>query len=265
MSSREMPKVVCVRSLVPKREELGLFGDLIGGEGGARQLDHGAHHVVDLRALLLEDLVGHAANDGRLVAHLLDGADERDHDLGMRIAALGLDCDRGLDDGARLHLGDLRERDAEAASAQPEHGVQLVQLFHASQQRAQFLELGRARLGVFKVLDFDQQVLALGQELVQRRIDGADGDGQRLHRLEEAGEVGALHGQQLLEGRAAVLLVVGQDHGAHVLDAVFGKEHVLGAAEADAFERRMRGPFWRRAGCRRWREHAGGEPDRPSP
>ncbi len=59
--------------------------------------------------------------------------------------------------------------------------------------------------------------------------------GQRLHGLEEAGEVGALHGQQFLESRAAILLVVGQDHGAHVLNAVFGKEHVLGAAEADAF------------------------------
>ena len=59
--------------------------------------------------------------------------------------------------------------------------------------------------------------------------------GQRLHGLEEADKVGALHGQELLEGGAAVLLVVGQDHGAHVLDAVLGKEHVLGAAEADAF------------------------------
>ncbi len=123
-----------------------------------------------------EDFVGHAANDGGLVAHLLDGADERDHDLGMRIAALSLDRDRGLDDGARLHLGDLRERDAEAASAQPEHGVLLVQLFHASQQRPQLLELGRAGLGVFKVLDFDQQVFTFGKELVQRRIEQANGD-----------------------------------------------------------------------------------------
>ena len=31
------------------------------------------------------------------------------------------------------------------------------------------------------------------------------------------------------------LLVGGEDHGAHVVDAVFGKEHVLCAAEADAF------------------------------
>ncbi len=134
-----------------------------------------------------------------------------------------------------LHLGDLGEGDAQAASAQSEHGVLLVQLLHPRQQRAQFLELGRAGLGVFQVLDLHHQILALGQELVQRRIDGADGDRQRLHGLEEADKVGALHGQQLLERRAAILLVVGQDHGAHVLDAVFGKEHVLGAAQADAF------------------------------
>ena len=59
--------------------------------------------------------------------------------------------------------------------------------------------------------------------------------GQRPHRLEEADEVGALHGQQFLERGAAILFVVGQNHGAHVLDAVLGKEHVLGAAQADAF------------------------------
>ena len=58
--------------------------------------------------------------------------------------------------------------------------------------------------------------------------------GKPLHGLEEAGKVGALHGQQLFERRAAVLFVLSQDHGAHVLDAVFSKEHVLGAAEADA-------------------------------
>jgi hypothetical protein len=28
-------------------EELGIFGNLVGSEGGARQLDHGAHDVID--------------------------------------------------------------------------------------------------------------------------------------------------------------------------------------------------------------------------
>ena len=77
-----------------------------------------------------------------------------------------------------LHLGDLGERDAETAAAQPEHRILLVQLFNACQQRTQLLELGRAGLGIFEVLDFDQQVFPLGQELVQRRIEQANGDGQ---------------------------------------------------------------------------------------
>ena len=42
-------------------------------------------------------------------------------------------------------------------------------------------------------------------------------------------------GSSFLSAARRVLLVVGENHGAHVLDAVFGKEHVLSAAEADAF------------------------------
>jgi len=39
MSSREMPNVVCVSRWF-QAEELGLFGNLVGGQGSARQLDH---------------------------------------------------------------------------------------------------------------------------------------------------------------------------------------------------------------------------------
>ena len=49
MSSREMPKVVCVRSLVPKLKNSASFRDLIGHQRSARQFDHGADHVLDLR------------------------------------------------------------------------------------------------------------------------------------------------------------------------------------------------------------------------
>ena len=45
----------------------------------------------------------------------------------------------------------------------------------------------------------------------------------------------ALHRQQLGERGAAALLVVGEDHLAHGDDAVAVEEHMLGAAEADAF------------------------------
>ena len=79
----------------------------------------------------------------------------------------------------------------------------------------------------------DEQLLDVGEELVQRRVEQADGDGQAVHRLEDALEVGAL---QLLElGERLVFLdrAVGEDEPLHERQAV-AEEHVLGAAEADA-------------------------------
>ena len=83
--------------------------------------------------------------------------------------------------------------------------------------------------------DIDHQVFAARQELVQRRIERADGDRESVHRAEDADEIVALHGQQFLQRRAAILFVVGQNHGAHVRNLLLAEEHVLGAAQADAF------------------------------
>ena len=70
---------------------------------------------------------------------------------------------------------------------------------------------------------------------MQRRIEGADGDRESVHGAEDADKVRALHGQEFLEGLAAVLLVIGENHGAHVRNFLLAEKHVLGAAEADAF------------------------------
>ncbi len=94
-----------------------------------------------------------------------------------------------------MHLGDLRERDAQAAAAKAEHGVGLVQLLNPRQQRTKLVQLGRLGIGVFEVLNFHQQIFPRRQELMQRRIEQADSYRQRFHALEQAGEVGALHGQ----------------------------------------------------------------------
>ena len=59
--------------------------------------------------------------------------------------------------------------------------------------------------------------------------------GKSVHGAKDADEIVALHGQQLAQRGAAVFLVVGENHGPHVRQTVFGKEHVLGAAQADAF------------------------------
>jgi hypothetical protein len=50
-----MPKVVWVRSLVPKEKNSAVLGDLAGAQRGARQLDHGADHDSRPGALLLGD------------------------------------------------------------------------------------------------------------------------------------------------------------------------------------------------------------------
>ncbi len=69
---------------------------------------------------------------------------------------------------------------------------------------------------------------------MERRIDGADHDREAVHGFEQAGEIAALHAQELGQGLAAILFGVAQDHGLHVRQPVLGEEHVLGAAQADA-------------------------------
>ncbi len=76
-------------------------------------------------------------------------------------------------------------------------------------------------------------LLVVGQELMQRRIEGPDGYGVPLHRAEQPREVLPLEGKQLGQGGLAGLRGGGQDHLPHLADVV--EEHVLGSAEANAF------------------------------
>src|SRR5215469_8389970 len=232
-------------------EELRFFGDLVRNQRGPRQLDHGANQVLDLAPLLGENFLGHTVYDLRLVLHFFQRGRKRDHDFGEHLPASFGDRHRRLEDGARLHLGDLRIGDAEPAAAMAEHGIELVQLLDAREQRWQdFFQVADALDAVVVVLldqaflclgveigqrgNVDHELLAPRQEFVQRRIERADGDGQAVHGAEDADEVVALHGQQFLQGGAAVLLVVGENHGPHVWNLLRPEEHVLGAAEPDA-------------------------------
>ena len=81
--------------------------------------------------------------------------------------------------------------------------------------------------------DLHHEILALGQELVQRRVNGPDGDGLAVHRLEDAVEVLALQRQEFLERRPSIGFVVGKDHALDDRDASLAEEHVLGPAQAD--------------------------------
>ena len=127
-----MPKVVCVRSLVPKEKNSAVCGDLAGPERRARQFDHGADLIFDLALGLGGDRFRHG------VDALLDeiefglAGDERHHDFRHdRRAGRAAGLDRGLEDGARLHLRDFRIGDRQPAAAEAEHRIELVQLARA--------------------------------------------------------------------------------------------------------------------------------------
>ena len=136
-----------------------------------------------------------------------------------------LDVDGSADDGTGLHNGDLREGDGQTAAAVAHHGVELMQGGDDG------LDVG---YGLAHILGQQLDVRLLGgNELVQRGIQEADGDGAALHGLVDALKVTLLHGQQLGQSLLALLLGVGADHLADGGDTVAVEEHMLSAAQAD--------------------------------
>ena len=94
---------------------------------------------------------------------------------------------------------------------------------------------------------------AVRKELVQRRIEQPDVDREAVHRLEDCLEVRALHRQQLRERAAPSTFVARDDHLAHRVDAIALEEHVLRAAEPDAFGAEAARLTQRPSACRRSR------------
>ena len=116
-----------------------------------------------------------------------------------------------------------------------EHRVELVELLDAVQQRLLLRELALARRCRDSSLAISTiRSSRLGRNSWSGGSISADGHGRAVHRLEHAVEVVALQRQQLVERRAAIGFVVGQDHPLHDRDAALAEEHVLGAAQADA-------------------------------
>ena len=157
---------------------------------------------------------------------LVHVADERNHDLGLNVHAFFLELARGLEDGARLHLGYFRIGDAETAAPVAQHGVELMERFDLCLDFAhRHLHLPCHLLLVF---------FFMRNKFMEGRIKEADGDAESLHRLEDAVEIFPLHREELGQGLLSAGQIIGEDHLAHGLDPVAFKEHVLGAAEADA-------------------------------
>ena len=86
---------------------------------------------------------------------------------------------------------------------------------------------------------------------MQRRVEQPDGDGQAVHRFEDAGEILPLERQQRGQRASRSVSRARQDHGLHQ-GAPVAEEHVLGTAQADALgaEAPGAGRVLRRVGVR---------------
>ncbi len=176
--------------------------------------------------------------------------DQRNHDLGLGMAAGLLDRDQGVQDRAGLDLHEVRDHQAEATAAQAEHRVLLVHRLDGRQQLLVLLGRGIASPG-----DLDQLLLEVGQELVKRWVDQADDDRQAVHGLEDPFEVTLLEDLQLghrrIERGDRLDLLGGQrcagrgfgfrpggddgdqDRPAHDLEPLALAEHVFRPAQAN--------------------------------
>ena len=108
-----------------------------------------------------------------------------------------------------------------------------------AQHRVRFREFGSTPLHLCHVLaqcggQLGDLVVAMRQELVQRRVEQPYRHRQAGHDAEQFDEILALERQQLFQRHAAAGLVAGHDHLPHRADALGCEKHVFGAAQTDA-------------------------------
>ena len=98
--------------------------------------------------------------------------DKRHHDLrDRRRAGAARHLGRRLENGARLHLGDLGIGNRKPHAAMAKHRVELVQLGDAVAQRLGARAIERAG-------DLGDLGIAMRQEFMQGRVEQPDGDRQ---------------------------------------------------------------------------------------
>ena len=142
-----------------EREELGILGNLTGGQRGTRDLDHRAELVADLGALLLDHLLRDLFESRLLHLQLVDVAGERDHDLRMDVHPVLGTLDSRLDDGPHLHLGQFGDVDPQANAAQAEHRVGLAHGLDCCQHLLGFRQPLRVLAGDLQLGDFHEQLV----------------------------------------------------------------------------------------------------------
>jgi len=250
-------------------EELRVLGQAVRHQRGAGDLHHGAELVAHGAALLRHHLGRFLLQDGPFELQLRRVHGERDHHLGVDLHAVAGAGARRLEDGADLHPHQLRHVDAQAHAAQAQHRVLLAQALHRLQHLALLLEqVAQLRRAAAVQLQpglqrhhLALQRVVVGEELVQRRVDEADGHRQPVHGAEQAVEVLPLERQQQLQALGLLRRVLGEDHPLHDGQPLGLEEHVLGAAPG----RRRRGRAGRPGGSPRWPTPPAAAPGPPTP
>ena len=185
-----------------------------------------------------------------LAAHLgqfSDHAHQRDHDLRLELDAVLRHVGRRLKNRAGLHHVDFGEDQPQTAAAQAEHRVHLAHARDGLEQLALLSSSWWIFAAILQPCHLDQRIFIARQELMQRRVDQTDDDGIALaglwvhHRAEDALEVRALEGEELIELRLALLRRLRQNHFLDDGQTLLLHEHMLGAAEADTLRAELDG------------------------
>ena len=177
---------------MPKLKNSAVSAIVVSGERAARNFDHRADLILDLLSGRLLHFGCDAIDDLHLQIQLRLEPDQRDHHFGLDLDPFLLHLRRRLENRAGLHLGDDGILDAQTATAEAEHRVELVKLMNA---------LGHHLPAIRRASSATSTLLRLivRQELVQRRIEQADARGQSIERPENSFEIALLIRQHLLD------------------------------------------------------------------
>mmetsp|Transcript_29085 Transcript_29085/g.81397 ORF Transcript_29085/g.81397 Transcript_29085/m.81397 type:complete len:750 (+) Transcript_29085:379-2628(+) len=211
--------------------------ELLRRQARPRGLHHAPHAEGQLgpgvgQPLAGERLLGGLVDEGLAHAHLFAAHHQGHHDahgpeLLARLPQLLPQAQRGVHEGAHLHLQQGGARDEQAAATQAQHGVLLPEGPDAARQGPLVRAQGGGQLaGVVAARP--------RQELVQRGVEEADDHGQARHLAQDPAEVLLLVPLELVQG-LLLSRPLGEDRPPHGQDPGGGREeHVLRAAEADA-------------------------------
>ena len=216
-----------------EREEVSFFSEIFSGHCCTRKLDHCTDgDTGQVNATLGCDLGDNVFALFADQLELADGADQRNHDFRLRGQATGNEFSGCLAECAHLQGEQAGQVNAEADATQAEHRVLLVEATNLSQH----LLVSRISFaGRLRNSNLDFQLGQCRHELVERRVNQADGHRLAIHDLEHLEEVLLLELFEFAERCGAFLRArCGEDCALNQW-ATCAEEHVLGTAETDAF------------------------------